>query len=125
MSNTRHRQAAFRMKRPSIVFVNQPWLNCRPVPTSSLEIWTYEVARRLANDAEVTIVGGTGGKTLRTERFVDHGVNYVLLPTAPDKAIARARQKAFGPGEAASPYITSPWYYRLFSERLARLLAKL
>jgi len=58
-----------------------------------LEIWTYEVSRRLAKDNDVHIFGGLPARSLRNQRFRDQGVTYHLTSTTPDAFAKRLLPK--------------------------------
>jgi glycosyltransferase involved in cell wall biosynthesis len=104
-----------------VAIVNQAWVPCRPPnPLGSLEIWTYEVSRRLAGRCEVDVYGGVGGKSLRSERFSDQGVNYHLFPTLPDAAAKRIVHRLPGRARPHRPALVSRFHYAAYIERVAR-----
>ncbi|MCC7363145.1 MAG: glycosyltransferase family 4 protein [Dehalococcoidia bacterium] len=109
----------------TVAFVNQPWCVSTPPPTSSLEIWTYEVARRMARDgSRVIVTGGLHARTLRAQRFVDQGVEYQLLPVVPDNAVERLARRLPGTARPDRPLITSRGYFLPYAVRAALALRK-
>jgi len=113
------------MKPLRIAIVNQPWLSSLPVPTSSLEIWTYEVSRRLAKDNDVHIFGGLPARSLRNQRFRDQGVTYHLTSTTPDAFAKRLLPKIRRSRQANRPDVARQSYYFFWAARVAWELRRL
>ncbi len=97
-----------------IAYVNQPLDGILPPEQNSIGIWTYEVARRLAADHDITVYGryidsvksrGDG----RT--FDDQGVRYRFVFAAPARAwseLGRLWNRVFGKNR---PIFASVLYY--------------
>lgn len=65
-----------------VAFVNQPWNNAvPPVRSGSIAIWTYEVARRLADYHDVIVYGK---KSFKDRYKLDNGVLYRYFRTGLD-----------------------------------------
>ena len=75
------------MGRLRVAFVSQPWAQALP-PSESAAIWTREVARRLANRADVVVYGRGSERGVRVES--DEGVEYRLLPAELDWRLMKA-----------------------------------
>lgn len=108
-----------------IAFVNQPSLSSYPPPTSSLEIWTYEVARQLATDHDVHVVGGRGARSLRSHGFSHGGVKYHLLPTTIDAAARKALARLPVRRSPTRPLAASGLHYTAWANRAALTLRRL
>ena len=103
-----------KQRRVRVAFVNQPWVYPRPPhPAGSLEIWTYEVARRLAARCDVTVYGGSS--RYRGTSFVDGGVRYRLFPTAPDALLRRLVARLVPHSSDRRPLLASLLHYVLYA----------
>lgn len=100
-----------------VAFVNQPWdASSPPHPTSSIAIWTQEVACRLAGRAEVVIYERVR-KAQPRERASD-GVTYVGVPTELDRiwqGVAKTLPRAGG----GTPRFGRDGYYRGYARKVA------
>lgn len=76
-------------------------------PSGSLELWTREVARRLAHDHDVTIYASRSG----TDQYADRdGVRYQLLGHSLDHRIARVARPVWRLLPANRAYFASALY---------------
>jgi glycosyltransferase involved in cell wall biosynthesis len=79
----------FEVTAMKIAFINQPWNDVvPPVQSGSLAIWTYEVARRLAQDSDVIVYARRGFRQKKTESHA--GVQYRRISIAHDRRFLRA-----------------------------------
>lgn len=113
------------MKAWRIAIVNQPWLSSVPVPTSSLEIWTYEVGRRLAKTNDVHVFGGMPARAIRGQRFRSEGVTYHLTSTTVDAFMGRLMPKLRRSVPADRPLVARQSYYFFWATRVAWQLRRL
>ncbi len=105
-----------------VAIVNQPLDGILPPTQNSIGIWTYEVARRLADRAEVTVYG-------RYFRFVqdrgegrifeDHGVSYRYFHAGPNRVWAKLSQWSAWVLSPTKPLYASPLYYFEYSVQVA------
>lgn len=107
-----------------VAFVNQPWCSSEPPPTSSLEIWSYEVARRIAGEHDVRIFGSASPKALRTRSFMDRGVSYHFVPTGPDVLARNALAKVRAYRGADWPQVAAGAHYGAWINRVAWALRR-
>lgn len=89
-----------------LAFVTQPGFAVQP-PSGSLEIWTREVARRLARRHDVTIYAS---RTAATEEATVEGVRYRFLSHGADVALARIARPAWRLLPADRPFFASTLY---------------
>lgn len=108
-----------------VAFISQPSDRVvPPVEHSSLPIWIYEVARRLAQHCNVTVFGR--GRAFR--KSVEHhcGVRYHHMPVALDKYIInrmlRVLRRVPGFRSNAHPLFASRWFYLGYILQVARHL---
>jgi glycosyltransferase involved in cell wall biosynthesis len=113
------------MRSLRIAFVNQPSLSSYPPPTSSLEIWTYEVARQLAIEHELHVVGGRGARSLRRDVFSHQGVRYHLLPTTVDALIKGIASRLPIKRSPTRPLVASGLHYFVWANLAALKLRRL
>lgn len=74
-----------------IAFINQPFDGILPPDQNSIGIWTYEVARRLAGEHDVSVYGRYAGSVRQLGRgrtFTDQGVRYRFMLTFPARVWA-------------------------------------
>jgi glycosyltransferase involved in cell wall biosynthesis len=93
-----------------VAFVNQPWnKSVPPVQSGSIAMWTYEVARRLAQFCEVVVYAKSQPNQKKTIRH--QGVLYRYIPIIPDKWLFRflKHTRRFRGGK--QPLFASPLYY--------------
>ncbi|MGD2111125.1 MAG: glycosyltransferase family 4 protein [Phycisphaerae bacterium] len=105
-----------------IAFVNQPFDKVRPPFQSSLGIWTYEVARRLQNDHEVTLY--VRGGRFRFGELREDGVRYRFVPTAIDRQAQRIWSALPQSSDPKRPRFASDLYHRAFAAAVARDLRR-
>lgn len=87
----------------NIAFVTQPGFAVQP-PSGSLEIWTWEVARRLARQHDVTILAS---RSELTEDTTSEGVRYRFLPHGLDAELARLARPIWRLLPADRPFFSS------------------
>lgn len=93
-----------------IAFVNQPGGSVvPPVQDGSIEIWTYEVARRLARSGDVIFYAKRG----RFQKKVQHyeGVHYRRVSVAVDHWLIRLLKRFSGFRNVRRPLFSSGLYY--------------
>ncbi len=90
-----------------IAFVSSPGYAVLP-PAGSLEIWTRQVAERLAAEHEVTVLASRppGGE----ERAQEAGIEYRFLSHGLDGSLARLARPLFRLRSPARPFFASPLY---------------
>jgi spore coat protein SA len=103
-----------------LAFVTQPGFAVQP-PTGSLEIWTWEVARRLASRHEVTIYAS---RTAATEEATVEGVRYRFLSHGIDVALARVARPAWRLLPPDRPFFASTLYPFAYWLRAGRELRR-
>ena len=108
------------MQRLKVSFVNQPWNPAvPPVQTGSIAIWSYEVARRLAQSCEVVAYA----KRMRGCRIIEQheGVTYrrVSIFPHPDNMLVRARRLLCKRADRCLPDFVQQSYYNGYFKRLA------
>lgn len=100
-----------------VAFVSQPgaW-GGPPEPQGSIEIWTHEVARRLAQTSDVRVYRPIQGRGVR--RAVHDGVSYIGVGSFVDKVIGVAHRRVKDrPGR---PRSVSPLHLFGYAVRVAR-----
>lgn len=92
-----------------VALVNQPWNNVvPPVRSGSIAIWTYEVARRLAEYHDVIVYGK---KSLKDRYKLDNGVLYRYFRTGLDTKLYRLFRRFPNLFNREVPVFASPLYY--------------
>lgn len=105
-----------------IAFVNQPLGVLEvPDPGSSLSIWIYEVARRLAANHQVTVFSRTGRGQAPFEEF--QGVSYRRINGRLDAWMAQ-RVGAIRRPNPRRPLCGSRLYYYFYTQAVARQLQR-
>ncbi len=100
--------------------MNQPWDASLP-PASSLAIWAYEVARRLAGPCEVSVYGRrTDG---RSDVQQDAGVTWRNMPAVQPSWGSKAGERWTRLREASLPYFARSSFHRPYMESIARDVA--
>jgi len=93
-------------KRLKIAFMNQPLGTMSlPVRAGSISIWTYEIARRLAQSCEVIVYARRGGSQKTVEHY--KRVQYRRLSVAVDKVGLRLLKRSARFRNAERPYFSS------------------
>jgi len=106
-----------------IAFVSQPWNTVAPpVQTGAIAIWTYEVARRLAQSHDVTVLSRMSSTGQNTER--DDGVEYRPVPSGGDAWLATALKRPWRFLDAKRPLFASGFYYPSYIRHVARHLRR-
>ena len=103
-----------------VAFVNQAWIPSLP-PGGSLEIWTYQVARRLAPELDVRVCGGA---RLGWGTRSDQGVAYRTHPTLPDGVAQRLLARLPLYRNPRRPRIVSRAYYLGYALQIAASLRR-
>jgi glycosyltransferase involved in cell wall biosynthesis len=112
-------------KRTAIV--SQPFSTVRPPnDKSSLQIWTYQIARRLAETGDATVFVCLGGKRFRSsDKYVD-GIRYRFAPTIYDrvgerihKAFSRVRSAVVKGSDVRRPTFASIFHHLSYSVFIA------
>jgi spore coat protein SA len=104
-----------------IALVNQPWTIAAPARGSdSIGIWTYQVARRLASKAKITIYGAKFGRT----DYVEEDIHYRGISSKIDKLLLPLLQKLdrWEISSPKRPIYTSGVYYRNYFFKVAKEL---
>jgi glycosyltransferase involved in cell wall biosynthesis len=108
-----------------IAFVNQPWTIAAPARGGdSIGIWTYQVARRLASRAEITVYGCKHSRYSSTD-YIEEGIRYRGISSKIDKLLLPFWQKLdrWEISSAKRPIYTSELYYRNYFVKVARELS--
>jgi spore coat protein SA len=103
-----------------VAFVTQPTHAVLP-PSGSLELWTREVARRLAPEHDVTVFATRSDDTEHAER---DGVRYRLINHAHDHRVARVARPAWRLLPDDRAYFATPLYALLYWSRVGRELRR-
>jgi spore coat protein SA len=106
-----------------IAFVNQPWSLAAPTHgADSIGIWTYQVARRLASKAEITVYGAKPGKITD---LVEEDVHYRGVGSKIDKLLLPFLQKIdrWELSSPKRPAYTYGLYYRNYFLKIAKELS--
>ena len=110
--------------RRSVGYV-EAWDRCAPPnPGGSLGVWTWEIARRLADNCDVVVCGPRlDGAPAREE---SEGVRFIRLPSADDRLFTIARRISDAITRRISnpqrPAFASPNYLRVYVTRAAQTL---
>lgn len=103
-----------------IAFVSQPGCSVLP-PVGSLEIWTREVARRLADRHEVAVYASAGPQTADGVR---DGIEYRFVQHGGDRRAARLLRPLWRLRPADRALFSSPLHPLLYWLRVARDLRR-
>lgn len=87
---------------------------------SSISIVTLELAKRLAQDYDVSVYAGSG----KDERPAPEGIRVRRLPARPDQFLRRLTGRLTALYSLKRPFFSSPLYYPLYMTRLALDLRK-
>ncbi len=105
------------MTRSKVAFVNQGWDNVSPpVSAASIPIWTYETAKRLANDCDVVIYARKDKDQAAVETY--EGIEYRRVSVSGSKLCSGAA-KAFAKIDTTFRYLSSRLYYLPYALRIA------
>jgi len=106
-----------------IAFVNQPGACVvPPVQDGSIEIWTYEVARRLARSCDITFYARRGHLQKKAERY--EGVQYRRVSVALDHRLDGILKRLSGLSNVKRPRFASSWYYLGYALQVAHDLRR-
>lgn len=105
----------------NIAFVSQPWEGALP-PSSSIPIWTYQVARRLARSHDVLVYARRNKDQDRV--MLDAGVRYMLTRRTIDDYMLRVLNPLAKYFPARHPLYTSSLYYLPYMIAVARDLRR-
>jgi len=103
--------------RPRIALINQPLDGSLPPQQTSLAIWSYQVARRLADCCDVVVYGRKRGNGPDVESR--DGVTYCHIPNRVDRRLIRWLERFGGRRPVTRPLVSSAWYCREYGERVA------
>ena len=108
--------------RVRLAFVNQPWNQAvPPVDSGSVAIWTYQVARSLAADADLAVVSR---RVPGVQTMITHdGVCYRRVPSRPEPFGPVARLRRLFVNDSVLPRFATPNYYAAYFRRVASDLA--
>jgi glycosyltransferase involved in cell wall biosynthesis len=107
-------------RKMKVAFVPQPLDMIFPPMQSSIGIWTFEVARRLAPSCEVTVYSGR----LRRKAKFDQGVLYRHLSVNRDQWLKKLLVRFSGIYSVKRPLFASGLYYFGYARRVASDLRK-
>jgi glycosyltransferase involved in cell wall biosynthesis len=105
-----------------IAFINQPWSLAAPTRGGdSIGIWIYQVARRLASKAEITVYGAKSGDK---SDYIVEGIRYRGITSKIDKALLPLRiLDRWAISNPKRPIYASTLYYRNYISRIAKELS--
>jgi len=109
-------------ERLRIALINQPYDSSLPPKQTSLAIWSYQVAQRLAGDCDVTVYGRSRGDG-PSEETVD-GVRYVHVPNRFDRRVTRWLERLTPRRPITKPHASSRWYGIEYARTVAADLRK-
>ena len=101
-----------------IAFVSQPFDAVLPPRQNSIGLWTYEVARRLAREHEVSVYLKGGRFAWRREHHSN--VHYHHVPMAPDIALLGLLRRLPASRSAKRPLFASQFNYLGYAWQVAR-----
>ncbi len=107
-------------RKMKVAFVPQPLDMIFPPMQSSIGIWTYEVARRLARSSEVIVYSGRLHKKVE----FDQGVHYRRISITPDQCLKRFLNPFSGFYSVKRPLFASSLYYLGYARSVANDLRK-
>ena len=106
-----------------VAIVDQPFGRIDPgKPSGSIDILIYEIARRVARDAEITVYVGRGPRQSRDE--VIGGVRFKRIDVWRDKQINRVMTRLPRWRRPTMPWFLSRLYYRSYIRAVANDLAR-
>jgi len=102
-----------------IAIIGQPWNSMvPPVEAGSIAIWTYKVARWLAQGNEVLVYGKANW---RQQRVLHHeGVEYRYVWVGADTRLLRLLRRTPWLGKRSKPLFASPMFYLGYIMQVAR-----
>ncbi len=105
-----------------IAFINQPWTIAAPIRGGdSIGIWTYQIARRLASKAEITVYGAKFGD--KTD-YIEEGIRYRGITNQIDKMLLPLRMlDRWEITNPKRPIYASGLYYRNYILQIAKELS--
>jgi glycosyltransferase involved in cell wall biosynthesis len=104
-----------------IAFVSQPTDSVYPPHSSSLEVQTYQAARRLAKAFDVSVYGKCF-RGMPAAQF-EEGVRYRRFRLLPEHRLVAPAERWLFP-DSKRPYFASPLYYASYAIQVARELAR-
>lgn len=104
-----------------IALINQPWNFCPPPKAGSIAIWTYEIARQLANSHEVLVYARRGKNDPVTE--ISHGLTFKRYPVEMDLSLQSIAEK-LKIGNAYRPLFIRKFYYYFYIRNIAKDIAE-
>lgn len=106
-----------------IAFVNQPIDRVLPPLSNSLGLWTYEVARRLAENAEVHVFGPT--HSIHSRRHSQGRIHYHLLSVRIGDELRRRTAGLGMLDRPGKPRFATSLYYLDFAVRVVSALQRI
>jgi glycosyltransferase involved in cell wall biosynthesis len=105
-----------------IAFINQPWSLAAPTRGGdSIGIWIYQIARRLASKAEISVYGAKSGDK---SDYITEGIRYRGITSKIDKTLLSLRiLDRWGISNPKRPIYASTLYYRNYIAKIARELS--
>jgi len=113
--------AADPSRRLRIALVNQPWDYSLPPQQTSLSIWSYQVARVLADTCDMVVYGRKRADTPPVE--ARDGVTWCHIRDRWDSRITHWLERFGGRRPITAPLVASQWYGREYATRVARDIA--
>lgn len=105
----------------NVAIVNQPWNTLElPARSGSIAIWSYQVARRLADSCQIALVGQR--KPAQQPFEQGQGLTCHRLPVATDLRLAKLLAPISRLWPVRRPVFASMMAYRGFGNALARLV---
>ena len=105
-----------------IALVSQPLDGVLPPRQNSIGIWTYEVARRLAADWDVTVYLRGDGWRMRERQ--EHDVRFRLVPMELDRQLYKFTSRLFRSRDPRRPFYAAAHYYLGYAWHVARDLRR-
>ncbi len=102
----------------TVAIINQPTDHVSPPNVySSIAIWNYEVARRLATECRTVVYSRDLPGLTQTE--VHEGVEYRRVPIRPDRVLVKLLRMTAWMRPRRRPYLVSRFYYAHYARQVA------
>ncbi len=106
-----------------IAFVNKP-MRILPPLQGSMQIWTYEVARRLARYCDVIVYTYSRGSRFRKRSECKEGVRYQFIPRSLDGLLLRLTSRLPRSHNVRRPFYASCFNYLGYALQVAKDLRR-